>query len=290
MHSMNKRIPPWLTVKAPKHPHLSEMTRFLRERGLNTVCEGARCPNIGECFARKTATFMILGETCTRNCGFCGVSKGGVLPPDPGEPARVGRAAKELELRHVVVTSVTRDDLPDGGAAHFANTIRELKAAQPSAVIEVLVPDFQGNPGDIACVLEAGPHIFNHNVETVPRLYATVRPQAVFERSLEVLRVAKDSHPGVYTKSGIMLGLGETEGEVRQTFRALREARCDILTVGQYLQPARDRLPVVEYVPPEVFDRLGEEARAMGFLFVASGPFVRSSYNADAFSEQHPIH
>lgn len=288
---MNKRIPAWLTVKAPRHKMMKEMTEFLRERGLNTVCEGASCPNIGECFARKTATFMILGEICTRNCRFCGVRKGGSPEPvDPNEPLHVANAAKELGLKHVVITTVTRDDLTDGGAQHFAQTIQALKEVNPGIIVEVLVSDLKGRLQDVDTILEAGPEIFNHNVETVPRLYPTVRPMANFERSLLVLDHAKKSHPETYTKSGIMLGLGETEEEVLQVCRELRKIQCDILTLGQYLKPGPDRLDVVEYIHPDIFEKYGQLAREMGFLFVASGPFVRSSYNADEFSKQQHIH
>jgi lipoic acid synthetase len=251
---------------------------------LNTVCESALCPNLGECFARRTATFMILGKVCTRNCRFCAVEGGQPELLDPEEPRRVAEAATRLGLKHVVVTSVTRDDLPDGGAGQFAATIQALREKLPYAIIEVLTPDFQGERKAIASVVEAQPHIFNHNVETVPRLYPRVRPEADYRRSLEVLRTVKELAPSIYTKSGLMVGLGETREEVEQVMADLREINCDILTIGQYLRPSPQHLEVKEFIPPEVFDYYAEAGRKMGFLYVASAPFVRSSYNAAEFS------
>jgi len=258
--------------------------RLLEELKLNTVCQSALCPNLGECFSRRTATFMILGNTCTRNCRFCAVQSGQPQPPDPDEPRRVALAAARLGLKHVVVTSVTRDDLPDGGAGQFAATIKSIREYLPGAVIEVLTPDFQGKKEALVKVLEAGPHIFNHNIETVPRLYPEVRPGANYQRSLEILKQVKEMAPGIYTKSGLMVGLGETKEEVEQVMADLRKVNCDILTIGQYLRPSPQHLEVKEYVRPEVFDYYGARGREMGFLYVAAAPFVRSSYNAAEFS------
>ncbi|MDN5348486.1 MAG: lipoyl synthase [Clostridia bacterium] len=283
---MAGRLPSWLRKRLPAAGDLEATRAILEELGLNTVCQSARCPNQGECFARHTATFMILGNICTRNCRFCAVRNGEPEPLDPGEPQRVAEAAARLGLRHVVVTSVTRDDLPDGGAGHFAATIRALRERLPGCIVEVLTPDFKGREEAIAAVVAAVPNIFNHNVETVPRLYPSVRPGADFQRSLEVLLKVKKFNPGIYTKSGIMVGLGETEGEVIQVMRELRRVGCDILTIGQYLQPSSEHLPVVEYIEPEVFNCYEIRGREMGFIFVASAPFVRSSYNADIFSQE----
>lgn len=241
------------------------------------------CPNLGECFARRTATFLILGNVCTRHCGYCAVASGSPLPLDPEEPERVAETTANLGLRHVVVTSVTRDDLPDGGAAHFAETIRAIRRRSPAAVVEVLIPDFGGSEGSLQLVLEAEPQILNHNIETVPRLFPTVRPQGNYRRSLELLARAKRGLSHGYTKSGLMVGLGESEVEVLQVMRDLREVGCDIFTVGQYLRPSKAHLEVKEYYPPESFERMKGDGEAVGFLFVASGPFVRSSYNADQF-------
>ncbi len=274
------RLPPWLRTRQS----LSELHRLkgvLREYGLTTVCEEARCPNKPECFSKPTATFMIMGSSCTRNCGFCSVGAGGPLALEEDEPSRVALAARRMGLRHVVVTSVTRDDLPDGGAAHFARTVAEIKRLLPGAGVEVLTPDFMGDTEALRVVLGAGPDVFNHNVETIPRLYGRVRPQADYDRSMGVLRSARELSPGVTTKSGLMVGLGETFNEVIEVINDLRKAGCDILTIGQYLRPTRANLPVVEYVRPEMFARLKEEALAMGFRFVASAPLVRSSMNAE---------
>lgn len=279
-----KRLPPWLR----RRHSLSELRRMkevLRSHGLSTVCEEARCPNKAECFSKPTATFMILGDRCTRNCGFCSVESMPPAPPDADEPRRVALAARTMGLRYVVVTSVTRDDLPDGGARHFARTIREIRHCLPGAKVEVLTPDFKGSEDALSCVLEAGPGVFNHNLETVPRLYSTVRPQADYNRSVGLLRKAKEISPGMRTKSGLMLGLGESAGEVLEVLRDLRDAGCDSLTLGQYLRPGKANLPVAEYVEPEVFDSLREEALAMGFGFVAAGPLVRSSMNAEELYE-----
>ena len=277
---MDGRIPHW----AKKKYNLGDLVavkKQLRELGLHTVCESARCPNIGECFKKPTATFMILGDVCTRKCRFCSVGKGAPGPVDPAEPGNIAEAARRLGLRHAVITSVTRDDLPDGGAGQFADVVRALRESFPEMVVEVLTPDFGGSEKDLATVMGAGPHIFNHNLETVPRLYPKVRPQAVFARSLEVLRMAKEMSPGSYTKSGLMAGLGEEFAEVLDVMRELRGAGCDLLTIGQYLRPMKENLEVAEYVLPEVFEKYREAALGMGFVSAACAPFVRSSYNAE---------
>ncbi|MBI5599551.1 MAG: lipoyl synthase [Deltaproteobacteria bacterium] len=276
----NKRLPGHLRRRLGHPGTIHGMKRILRQRGLHTVCESARCPNIGECFSRPTATFMILGDVCTRTCGFCAVEKRG--PPsalDPGEPLNVALAAKDLGLRHVVVTSVTRDDLPMGGAGHFALTIRALRDTGSDIFIEVLTPDFNGDQDALDVVLNAGPDIFNHNVETVPRLYPLVRPQAGYSRSLNVLSAAKKG--GTLTKSGLMVGLGETREEVRAVLNDLLNSGCDAVTIGQYLRPALTNLEVKAYVAPEVFKEYEEYAKGIGMRYVYSGPFVRSSYNAE---------
>lgn len=271
-------VPNWLRVKVGK-AKLSRATRELvAGHGLHTVCENAHCPNIGECYACQTAAFMILGNTCTRNCRFCAVNHGVPQAVDPDEPRRVAQAAAKLGLRYVVVTSVTRDDLPDGGAGQFAATIRAVRAQLPDARVEVLTPDFRGDPAALHTVLNAGPDVFNHNLETVRRLQVTVRPQAAYETSLAVLREA--SSRGALTKSGLMVGLGETDEEVREAFRDLAAAGVRILTVGQYLQPTRRHLPVARYVEPEAFDAYRAWGREAGIAHVFAGPFVRSSYKA----------
>lgn len=275
-----KARPPWLTVKAPQPGTLEGLQNLFKSLALHTICEGAACPNAGECFAHRTATFLILGDTCTRGCRFCNVPGGRPLPPDPAEPENLARAVATLGLKHVVITSVTRDDLPDGGAGHFAACIAAIHRLCPETSVEVLVPDFQGDREAVRTVLAAGVSVFGHNVETVPSLYRKVRPGADYRRSLAVLAMAKELDPTVITKSGLMLGLGETEAEVRQVLLDLRAAGCDILTIGQYLQPSAEHLPIVRYVPPEEFARWEKEGYALGFAFVASGPFVRSSYRA----------
>jgi lipoic acid synthetase len=251
------------------------------ERGrLHTVCQEAKCPNIWECFSARTATFLILGDRCTRNCGFCAVATGPQGPPDPEEPQRVADAAAAMQLAYVVVTSVTRDDLTDGGACHFAETIGRIRERLPEARIEVLIPDFQGHRHALQRVVQARPDVLNHNIETVARLYPTVRPQAIYARSLELIKRVGVYDPSIPTKSGLMLGLGETEDEIRQSLADLRAAGCRMLTLGQYLQPSKQHLPVNRFVTPEEFDRWKTAAVAMGFTEVASGPFVRSSYHA----------
>jgi len=275
-----RRHPPWLKVRAPGGPGFAETMATVREMGLHTVCQEARCPNIGECWGHKTATFMLLGDTCTRNCGFCAVTHGRPLAVDPGEPLRVASAVARLGLGHVVVTSVNRDDLPDGGAAHFAGTARAIKRLQPACRVEVLVPDFQGNLASVAEVVASPIDVFNHNLETVPRLYRRVRAGARYARSLAVLDAARRGRDGLLTKTGLMLGLGETQEELASVFRDLRRIGCDILTLGQYLRPSGEHLPVERYLPPEEFVALGAEALALGFRHVEAGPLVRSSYHA----------
>ncbi len=277
---MNQPLPRWLIPNAPKRPALERLGRQLNGMGLHTVCQSARCPNLGECFGRGTATFMILGDSCTRSCRFCAVQHGIPLAPDLDEPRRVAEAAAMLKLSHVVVTSVTRDDLADGGAGQFAITIRAIRELLPSARVEVLVPDFQGDPMALRVVTDAAPDVLNHNVETIPRLYSEVRPQADYNRSLELLRRAGDLQRGMLTKSGLMVGLGEGEDEVVEVLHDLREASVSAVTIGQYLRPTADHLPVAEYVSPDRFEAYADAARAMGFRFVMSGPLVRSSYHA----------
>jgi lipoic acid synthetase len=260
---------------------------MMRENSLHTVCESLACPNRTECFSRGTATFMILGDVCTRACGFCNVTTGlPYAPPSPDEPRSVAETAKRMNLEHVVVTSVTRDDLPDGGAAQFAATIRAIRESLPNAAIEVLTPDFRGDLGAVKIVVDARPDYFNHNVETVPSCYRHVRPGARFDRSVAVLAEAKRLDATVITKSGLMLGFGETREEVLATMQSLRDAGCEIITIGQYLQPKRKKLEVVEYVHPDVFEEYRVRGLAMGFPAVFSGPFVRSSYMADIVAHQ----
>lgn len=279
--------PEWLKVKADPQAVL-EMERLLSSLGLTTVCKNAGCPNIGECFGSRTATFMIMGENCTRNCRYCKVEKGAPTPLDKNEPGNVAKAAAALGLKHTVVTSVTRDDLPNGGAEHFAKTIRALKNAMPEATVEVLVPDFLGKKSALETVLDAKPDILNHNVETVPSLYRRVRPMAVYARSLLLLGRAKELNPSIHTKSGLMVGLGETEDEVLSVMDDLTDVGCDLLTIGQYLQPSPKHLAVAEYIPPEQFEAYKSAGLAMGFRYVASGPLVRSSYHAaEAISVLH---
>jgi len=275
-----KRKPEWLRIDLNKGRSLDYVKEILRRFSLNTVCEEANCPNRMECFSKKTATFMILGSQCTRNCRFCNVSHGVPQTVDPEEPKKVAKAAAELGLKHVVITSVTRDDLPDGGAKHFSGVIRAIKALDGSMAVEVLIPDFRGSLAALETVVRAKPEILNHNIETIPRLYPEVRPAALYDRSLELLARVKSLDAGIFTKSGIMVGLGEKEEEVIDVFRDLRSAGCDFLTVGQYLAPSSAHHPVAEYVPPEIFNMYREKALSLGFSFVASAPLVRSSYNA----------
>jgi lipoic acid synthetase len=278
--------PEWLKARAPVGENYHGLKRLARSLGLNTVCESAQCPNIGECWHHKTATFMMLGNLCTRRCGFCAVPKGRPAPIDFDEPRRVAEAVATLGLQHAVITSVNRDDLADGGSHHFAETVREVRRALPEARVEVLTPDFCGRLDAVARVLDAGPHVFNHNMETAPRLYSRVRPQADYRQSLDVLAFARRHAPEVLTKSGFMVGLGETPDEVRTLLRDLRSAGTDVATIGQYLQPTRRNLPVVEFVEPRQFEEYRGYGLALGFKAVFSGPLVRSSYMADLVSEE----
>jgi lipoic acid synthetase len=282
------RIPPWLRVKLPESPNFSGTRELLKDLHLNTVCQSAKCPNCWECFSRKVATFMIMGSQCTRNCAFCNITPGRPQPLDPDEPRRVAEGAKRLGLRHVVVTSVTRDDLPDGGAGHFAATIRALRAAQPDCTVEVLIPDFQGDRDALKTVLDAGPDILNHNVETVPGLYDRIRPQAEYRQSLDLLARSKDIAPKIPTKSGLMVGLGETDEELLRAVKDLAAVRCDIVTVGQYMRPTREHPEVLRYVHPDVFEKYAEAGKKLGVPQMYCAPLVRSSYNAAKFLEKNP--
>lgn len=280
--------PPWLWQRLSPHAEKAaeQVERLLKDCSLHTVCQEARCPNLAECFAQGTATFLILGDHCTRGCRFCAIHHGRPSPPDPHEPERVAQAAAQLGLRHVVITSVTRDDLPDGGSSHFVATIQAVRQRLPSATVEVLIPDFGGSLPALQAVLEAAPEVLNHNLETAPRLYPTVRPGADYHRSLTLLRRAKSLWPQAITKSGLMLGLGERTAEVLHALQDLREVQCDLLTLGQYLQPTDDQLPIARYVPPEEFEEYRVKAIEMGFRGVASGPLVRSSHQARALLER----
>ncbi|MCL2843424.1 MAG: lipoyl synthase [Oscillospiraceae bacterium] len=272
--------PPWLRVRHTHDPNLDVVEELLRARNLNTVCREANCPNYVECFSKKTATFMILGTNCTRNCQFCNVTFDAPQPIDPDEPQRVAEAVAALGLQYVVITSVTRDDLPDGGAGQFAAVIRALRKEASQTAVEVLIPDFQGNIEALWQVTDAKPDVISHNMETVAALYDAVRPQADYRQSLDVLKNIKASDPAIRSKTGIMLGLGETEAQVLALFDDLRAVGCEFLTIGQYLAPTRTHYPVQSYITPEQFDRYGDIARAKGFAFVASAPLVRSSYHA----------
>ena len=284
------RLPEWLRGGKTHFPSVQALKSDLRRLNLHTVCESARCPNIHECFHRGAATFMILGNLCTRGCGFCSVPKGSPekreFTLDPSEPANVARMAAGMRLRYVVITSVNRDDLPDGGSRHFAETVREVRRALPEARIEALTPDFRGDMDAVARVLDAGPDVFNHNLETAPRLYRRVRPQANYRQSLDVLAFAKRRRFGALTKSGMMAGLGETAAEVEQLLRDLRDSDVDVATIGQYLQPTRRNLRVAEYVTPAQFDAYREYGLSIGFKHVFSGPLVRSSYMADRVNDE----
>lgn len=279
-HQRGRRLPPWLTRPLPAGRPFATTRQAVADSRVTTVCQEAKCPNLGECWSAGTATFMVLGDKCTRRCRFCSVTTARPEAPAADEPARLAEAASRLDLGHVVVTSVARDDLPDHGAAHFAECVRTVRGKCPHATVEVLPADFRARRDCIAALCQAGPDIYNHNIETVERLTPAVRPQARYRRSLRVLRLVKEIAPGILTKSGLMVGLGETEDEILQTFEDLRDVGCDILTVGQYLQPAPDCATVARYYRPEEFGKLARVAEALGFLSVASGPFVRSSYNA----------
>lgn len=272
--------PAWLKRRINNSGEVQATAALLQRLGLHSVCQGASCPNIGECFGNRTVTFMIMGDVCTRNCRFCAVTKGPAGPLDPEEPERLGQAAAELGLAHVVITSVTRDDLEDGGAAHFAAVVEAVHRAAPSTTVELLIPDLKGDWGALKTILDSGPDILNHNLETIEPLYGEVRPQADYRRSLELLRQSKVLAPAVYTKSGIMVGLGEEEGQVLSLMDDLRMVDCDILTMGQYLRPTGEQRELSAYITPEQFQRYEQEGYRKGFRYVASGPFVRSSYHA----------
>jgi len=277
-----KRKPKWIRAKSPAHPEVQRLKTILREQNLHTVCEEASCPNLGECFAHGTATFMIMGDICTRRCPFCDVAHGKPLPLDIQEPANLANTIKAMSLRYVVITSVDRDDLRDGGSGHFVNCISEVRKLNPDTKIEILVPDFRGRMDVALAILnKQPPDVFNHNLETIPRLYKKARPGADYQWSLSLIKEFKKLYPDVPSKSGLMLGLGETLEEVQEVMRDLREHNCDMLTLGQYLQPSLSHLPVDRYVTPEEFDQLADIGHAMGFSQVASGPMVRSSYHAD---------
>jgi lipoic acid synthetase len=276
------RRPPWLRVRAPTGETYHWLKRLMRAKKLHTVCEEAHCPNIGECWGHRTATFLILGDTCTRNCRFCNVKTGRPAPLDPDESEHVAQAVQAMNLKHAIVTSVDRDDLPDGGASVFAAVIPRIRALQPGCTVEVLVPDFRGRIEPLKTVMDERPDILNHNIETVPRLFRTVQPQCRYEWSLAVLRSAKVLWPEAVTKSGLMVGLGETVDEVLDVMRSLRELDVDIFTIGQYLQPTRQHIPIARYYTPDEFNMFREQGYKMGFRWVESGPLVRSSYNAEA--------
>jgi lipoyl synthase len=278
--SMARRHPDWIKVRAPGGEAFHETKQLMRRLQLHTVCEEAHCPNIGECWGHRTATFMLLGDVCTRNCAFCAVAHGRPLTLDPEEPMRVAEGVERLRLRHVVITSVDRDDLPDGGARHFAATARAVKNLVPECAVEVLVPDFQGNESAVDTVVDSPIDIFNHNTETVPRLYTRARAGAKYERTIAVLRRARSRRPGLLTKTGVMLGLGERHDELLAVFADLHGVDCSILTLGQYLRPSSRHLPVERYLAPEEFIELRREALRFGFRHVESGPLVRSSYHA----------
>jgi lipoic acid synthetase len=277
-----QRRPPWIRVRAPTGEAYRELKQLMRAKSLHTVCEEAHCPNIGECWAHRTATFLILGDTCTRNCRFCNVATGRPAPPDPDEPQRVAQAVQAMGLRHAVITSVDRDDLDDGGASAFAAVIRQIRQLQPGCTVEVLIPDFRGQVEPLKTVMDARPDVLNHNVETVERLFRAVQPQCRYEWSLAVLRNAKTLWPQATTKSGLMVGLGETVDEVLDVMRDLRELCVDILTIGQYLQPTKAHAPIARYYTPQEFEMFRQRGEEMGFKWVESGPLVRSSYHAEA--------
>ncbi|HEY7976172.1 MAG TPA: lipoyl synthase [Ktedonobacterales bacterium] len=280
MAVLPERRPDWLRVRLPVGDNYNDLKQLMRSKSLHTVCEEARCPNMGECWANRTATFMILGSVCTRSCGFCAVATGRPMALDWEEPRRVAEAVTQMGLNHVVVTSVNRDELHDGGATLFAATIRWIRRMNPECAVEVLTPDFKGSREALKVVMDAKPDVFNHNVETVPRLYHRVRPQAVYERSLDVLAWAKACNPGKPTKTGFMLGLGETHDEIVDLLRDIRARNVDIVTIGQYLRPSPDHLPIERYAPPDEFREYARIGREMGFRNVYSGPLVRSSYHA----------
>lgn len=280
-----ERKPEWLRVKLQGGKKSQEVGSLISDLNLNTVCNAANCPNQMECYARGTATFMILGNNCTRNCRFCNVNPGTPDDVDPQEPENIGKAVAKLKLKHAVITSVTRDDLDDQGANQFKRVVEEIRKHSPKTSVELLIPDMQGDTDLIDIIIGSEPNVLNHNIETVPELYDTVRPEAIFERSVEVLRYVKQEKPHMATKSGIMLGLGETKEQVLEVFKALRDVDCDMITIGQYLRPSEDHLPIVEYVTPEQFKEYEDIAYDMGFKQVASGPLIRSSYYAEDISK-----
>ena len=285
---VNLKKPPWLKKRLASGETYRKVFKLLKESHLHTVCQEAHCPNLGDCFSEGTATFMILGDRCTRNCTFCAIKHDHPLPLDEGEPEEVSKAVKALGLRYAVITSVTRDDLPDGGADQFGKTVRAIRAESPKTSVEVLIPDFQGSKNALAKVVRSRPNVLNHNLETVPRLYAEVRPQALYGRSLQLLERIEKMDRRILTKSGLMLGLGESREEIVGVFEDLLKAGCRILTLGQYLAPSSDHHPVVRYLPPEEFSDIESIAKAMGFVAVASGPFVRSSFHAgEMFFKAH---
>lgn len=287
MPKTHLRKPDWLKVKFPAGPNYTRIDRYHRQQGLNSVCRSAACPNQGECWSKGTATFMILGSQCSRHCRFCNVTSDQPLPPDPLEPHKVATAIAELQLKHAVLTSVTRDDLPDGGAAQFVALVEQIKQLAPDCRIELLIPDLQGDWQALATIIAAGPAIIGHNIETVPRLYPAVRPEAQYQRSLTLLTQVHQRSSAIIVKSGLMLGMGETQTEIEQVMRDLREHGCQILTLGQYLAPSGDHYPVQRYVPPAEFTQLAEFGTELGFEHVEAGPLVRSSYHAE---EQFTAH
>lgn len=285
-HHPRRRLPAWLKRPLPGGAPFAHTKRVVADSGVATVCQEAKCPNLTECWSYRTATFMILGDRCTRRCHFCAVATARPHPPEADEPKRLGRATAELGLRHVVITAVARDDLPDEGASHFAACVESVRRLNPPATVEVLPADFRARVECIETLCHAGPDVYNHNLETVERLTPAVRPQAKYRRSIEVLRIVKRVAPHILTKSGLMVGLGETREELQQAFGDLVEAGCQVLTIGQYLAPSPSHVPVARFYPPDEFAELGEVARSFGFLSVASGPFVRSSYNAAEVFEE----
>ena len=277
------RIPRWLRIKLPSNENFTNTSELIGDLHLNTVCQSAKCPNKWECFSKNVATFLVMGAICTRNCAFCNITSGDLDPLDPTEPGRVAEAARRLALKHVVITSVTRDDLPDGGSAHFAACIRAVREAMPECTVEVLIPDFQGDQSALKAVLDARPNVLNHNLETVPVLYDAIRPQADYRQSLAVLENAKRMSPDIPTKSGIMVGLGETDEQIMTVLDDLAAIDCDIVTIGQYMQPSRQHPMVKRYVEPEVFELYAKEGKKRGIRHMFSAPLVRSSYNAADF-------
>lgn len=291
MPKVTLRKPEWLKVKFPAGPEYARIDRYHRQQGLNTVCRSAACPNQGECWSKGTATFMILGSNCSRHCRFCNVSSEALQPPDPQEPPNVAKAIAELKLKHAVITSVTRDDLPDGGADHFVALLEQIRQQASDCRSELLIPDLQGNWAALAKIIAAAPAVIGHNIETVPRLYPAVRPEAEYQRSLELLAHVRRLSSDIITKSGLMLGMGETEPEVLQVMKDLRDQHCQILTLGQYLAPSAEHYPVQRFVTPDEFRQLARQGKELGFEHVEAGPLVRSSYHAEeqfsARSKQH---